>query len=138
MATIVVTGRHRPHEVLLLAISALLGAGFVSGVKPPSTLEQLVHPVVLWTWYVLLLSSGVIGLVGIAIRDTYRGLVLELAAMHGQAAAPLLYGLALLSIGNGAVVFAVAFCLAWSGASVWRGVQVRQGMRALRQLGDEE
>ncbi|MEU4776868.1 hypothetical protein [Micromonospora sp. NPDC023633] len=137
MATIVVTGRHRPHEVMFLVVSALLGTGFVSGVKPPSSLEQLVEPWVLWTWYLLLLGSGVIGLVSIVLPDTYRALVLELAAMQGQAAAPLLYGVALLSTGSAAVAFAVAFCLSWTGASAWRGWQVWTGMRALRQAGVE-
>ncbi|WP_229401905.1 hypothetical protein [Micromonospora okii] len=136
MATIVVTGRHRPHEVMFLVLSALVGVLFVAGARPPTSLEQLVAPWVLWTWYLLLLGSGVIGLVSIALPDAYRALVLELAAMHGQAAAPLLYGLALLSTGSGAVGFAAGFCAAWAAASVWRGWQVWQGMRVLRQAGD--
>lgn len=136
MATIIVTGRHRPHEVMFLVLSAAAGAAFIAGAKPPTTLEQLVAPWVLWTWYVLLCGSGVIGLVSIAMADTYRALVLELAAMHGQTAAPLLYGLALLSTRQPGVAFAVAFFVGWSGASAWRGWQVWQGMRALRQVGD--
>jgi hypothetical protein len=136
VTTIIVTGRHRPHEVMFLVLSALAGAAFVAGAKPPSTLEQLVEPWVLWTWYLLLLGSGVIGLISIALPNTYRTLVLELAAMQGQTAAPLLYGLALLSTGAPAAVFAVAFCLAWSGASMWRGWQVWKAMRVLRLAGD--
>ncbi|MFI2664895.1 hypothetical protein [Micromonospora carbonacea] len=136
MATIVVTGRHRPHEVMFLALSALVGGVFVAGAKPPTSVEQLVAPWVLWTWYVLLLSSGLIGLASIAMADTYRALVLELAAMQGQTAAPLLYGVALLATGSAAVVLAAGFCLAWASASAWRGWQVWQGMRVLRQVGD--
>ncbi|MEU5946322.1 hypothetical protein ABZ793_12260 [Micromonospora sp. NPDC047465] len=138
MATIVVTGRHRPHEVMFLILSAIVGAAFAAGAKPPTTLERLVAPWVLWTWYLLLLSSGVIGLVSIAISDTYRALVLELAAMHGQTAAPLLYGLALLSTGRAPAIFAIAFYATWAGASAWRGWQVWQGMRGLRQAGEDE
>ncbi|WP_194821316.1 hypothetical protein [Micromonospora sp. S-DT3-3-22] len=133
--TIIVTGRHRPHEVMFLVLAAIVGGAFVAGAKPPTTVEQLVAPWVLWIWYLLLLGSGVIGLISIALPDTYRALVLELAAMHGQTAAPLLYGLALLSTGSPAVGFAAAFCVAWSGASAWRGWQVWQGVRALRQAG---
>ncbi|MEU5549192.1 hypothetical protein ABZ738_05435 [Micromonospora sp. NPDC047793] len=135
MATIVVTGRHRPHEVMFLALSAVVGALFVAGARPPGTIEQLVDPWVLWTWYVLLLGSGIIGLISIAMANTYRALVLELAAMHGQVAAPLLYGLALLSTGSPRVSFAAGFCLTWAVASAWRGWQVWQGMRVLRQEG---
>lgn len=135
---IVVTGRHRPHEVMFLGISALAGAAFVGGAKPPGTLERLVDPWVLWAWYLLLLGSGVIGLVSIALPRSYWALVLELAAMQGQAAAPLLYGLALLSTGVPAAWFAVAFCFAWTLASAWRGWQVGQGLRALRQAGADQ
>jgi len=136
VTTIVVTGRHRPHEVLFLALSTTAGAAYVAGLRPPTTLEQLVEPWVLWTWYLLLLSSGVIGLVSLVLADTYRALVLEQAAMTGQTAAPLLYGLALVASQNSAATFAVAFCLTWAAASVWRGRQVRQGIKALRQAGD--
>ncbi|MBQ1064462.1 hypothetical protein [Micromonospora sp. C41] len=136
--TIIVTGRHRPHEVMLLVLSALAGIAFVAGAKPPSTVEQLVDVWVLWTWYLLLLASGVIGLIGIALPDTYRSLVLELAAMVGQTAAPAVYAVALLSTGSGAVGFAVAFCASWASASAWRGWQVWTSMRALRQAGDTE
>lgn len=136
MATIVVTGRHRPHEVMFLALSALAGGLFAAGARPPTSLERLVDPWVLWSWYLLLLGSGLIGLVSIALPDAYRALVLELAAMHGQTAAPALYGVALLAGGSRAAGFVVAFCAAWSAASAWRGWQVWQGMRVLRQAGD--
>ncbi|MEU1240029.1 hypothetical protein ABZ388_06690 [Micromonospora parva] len=137
MPTIVVTGRHRPHEVMFLILSTTVGVAFVAGVKPPTTVEQLFAPWLLWIWYLLLLGSGVIGLVSIALPNTYRALVLELAAMYGQIAAPLLYGLALIASGVSAAGFAVAFFLGWSGASAWRGWQVWRAMRALQQAGVE-
>lgn len=135
--TIVVTGRHRPHEVLFLVLSTAAGAAFVLGAKPPTTVQQLVGPWVLWTWYLLLLASGVIGLISIVQPDTYRALVLESAAMVGQTAAPLLYGLALLASGVPAAGFAVAFCLTWAGASAWRAWQVWRAMRVLQQAGGQ-
>lgn len=133
---IVVTGRHRPHEVVFLAFSALAGAAFVAGVKPPSSLEVLVPVWILWTWFLLLLASGVIGLVSFTRRDPYQALVLERAAMVGHIAAPAVYGLALLATGAATALFAGAFFAAWAGASAWRLVQVNQGIRALRQAGD--
>lgn len=133
---IVVTGRHRPHEVLFLAFSALVGAAFIVGAKPPGTLERLLPDWVLWTWYLLLLASGLIGLVSFAQGDPYRALVLERAAMFGQTAAPILYGIGLASTGQAAALFGAAFVLTWSAASAWRGWQINQGMRALRQAGD--
>jgi hypothetical protein len=132
---ILVTGRHRPHEVLFLAFSTAIGIAFLVGARPPNAIEQLVPGWVLWSWYLLLLASGGIGLIGIAQANAYRALVLELAAMHGQVAAPLLYGLALLSTGQPSVGFAATFCLTWAGASAWRGWQAYRGIRVLRQVG---
>ncbi|MDG4792022.1 hypothetical protein O7626_40110 [Micromonospora sp. WMMD1102] len=130
---IVVTGRHRPHEVVFLAFSAVVGAAFVVGLKPPGSLERLVEPWILWTWYLLLLASGVIGLVSFAIADPYRALVLERAAMIGQISAPAVYGIGLASTGNRSAIFVGAFVAAWAAASGWRLWQVNQSMRALRQ-----
>ncbi|WP_238432749.1 hypothetical protein [Micromonospora tarensis] len=123
---------------MFLVLSAGGGAAFVAGAKPPTTVEQLFPPWLLWTWYLLLLGSGAIGLISIALPNTYRALVLELAAMHGQTAAPLLYGLALLSSQVPAAGFAVAFFLGWSVASGWRGWQVWLGIRAVRQAAESE
>jgi len=134
---IVVTGRGRPHEAVFLAFSAVVGAAFAAGLKAPSSLEQLVADWILWTWYLLLLVSGVIGLASLVIGDLYRALVLERAAMIGQVAAPALYGLALLATGLATALFAGAFFAAWSAASAWRLWQVNQGIRALRQAGEE-
>lgn len=132
---IVVTGRHRPHQVMLLTFSALVGVGFVAGLRPPGTLDRLVPGWVLWTWYALLLASGLVGLAALAIRDPYRVLVLERAAMAGQVAAPALYGIALAASAQSTAVFAAGFCAAWSAASMWRGWQVHRGLRALRRGG---
>ncbi|MFG3639074.1 hypothetical protein ACGF3C_02220 [Micromonospora sp. NPDC047762] len=135
--TIIVTGRHRPHEVMFLVLSTGAGIAFVAGIEPPTSVEQIVGPWVLWTWYLLLLISGVIGLISIALPNTYRALVLELAAMYGQTAAPLLYGLALLSTGVPAATFAILFFFGWSAASAWRGWQVWKAIRAVQQAGDD-
>lgn len=136
VAPVVVTGRHRPHEVWFLAFSAAIGVVFVAGIRPPSTVEQLMPGWVIWTWYVLLLASGVAGLGSFVLRQPYQALVLERAAMWGQTIAPALYGLALLNFGHTAL-FAAGFCVAWSGASVWRLVQIRTEIGLLRQASGE-
>lgn len=132
---IVVTGRHRPHQVMFLLFSVLVGAAFVGGLRPPGTLDRLVPAWVLWTWYALLLASGLIGLAAIVVADPYRVLVLERAAMAGQVAAPAIYGTALVASGQQTAVFAAGFCGAWSAASVWRGWQVHRGLRVLHRGG---
>lgn len=132
---IVVTGRHRPHEVAFLALSAITGAAFTSGVKPPTSVEMLMPRWVLWTWYLLLLASGIIGLASFTLADPYRALVLERAAMWGQTAAPALYGLALSAAWGRVALFTIAFFFAWTVASGVRLWQIESDIRALRQGG---
>lgn len=132
---IVVTGRHRPHQVAFLAFSALAGLAFVAGLRPPGTLDRLVPAWVLWTWYALLLTSGLVGLAALAVADPYRVLVLERAAMAGQVAAPAIYGTALVASGQQTAVFAAGFCFAWAVASAWRAAQTHRGLRALHRGG---
>lgn len=122
--------------MVFLALSAIVGAAFVMGLKPPSSLEVLVQPWILWVWYLLLLASGAIGLVSFALGDPYRALVLERAAMVGQITAPAVYGLGLLATSNPAALFAGAFFAAWSLASAWRLWQVNRGIQALRHAGE--
>jgi hypothetical protein len=132
----VITGRGRPHEVVFLVFSALIGAAFVAGVKPPGTIEQLMPGWILWSWYLLLLASGLVGVTALLLRCPYRALVLERAAMVGQVAAPALYGVALVSYGQAVAVFAGGFCAAWTGASAWRLWQITRELRAVQQAGE--
>lgn len=131
MTPVVVTGRHRPHEVMFLVFSTLIGAAFAAGTKPPTTVEQLMPDWILWLWYGLLLASGAVGIISILIRCPFRALTLERAAMWGQTAAPLIYALALLSYGRAPAAFAIGFCLAWSAASAWRLWQVSREINAV-------
>ena len=131
MTPVVVTGRHRPHEVMFLVFSLLIGAAFVAGLKPPGTVEQLIPAWIHWVWYGLLLASGCAGVVSFARRDPYRALTLERAAMWGQIVAPLVYAVVLLAYGHQRVAFVAGFMFAWSAASAWRLWQVNREITAL-------
>lgn len=132
---VVVTGRGRPHEAFMLAASTLLGAALLAGATPPASVEQQLPGWIRWTWYLLLLISGSVGLAGLAWREPYVALVLERAAMVGQAAAPALYALALVGFGRWAALASGVLLAAWSAASAWRLVQV---VREIRDVRDEE
>lgn len=138
MPPVVVTGRHRPHEVVFLAYSALLGLAFVVGAKPPGTVEQLLPDWVLWVWYVLLLISGAVGIVSMPVRDPYVGLTLERAAMWGQSAAFSMYSVAIFAVGGQSGVFAGGLCLSLAGASVWRMRQIRRELTLVREAAGGE
>jgi hypothetical protein len=135
MPPVVVTGRHRPHEVTLLAFSALLGMAFVVGARPPGSVEQLMPGWMRWGWYLLLLTSGTVGLASLAFRDIYTALTMERAAMFGQAAAFTMYGLAIFALGGWRGLAAGALCVALAVASMWRLRQVHRDLRLMRQPG---
>jgi hypothetical protein len=133
---VVVTGRHRPHEVTLLVFCALLGVAFVAGARPPGSVEEAIPSWLRWTWYLLLLVSGTAGLVSLLLRDVYLALVMERGAMFGQAAAFTVYALAIFALGGWQGLAAGGLCAALATASVWRFRQVSRDIRLVRRTGD--
>lgn len=119
---------------MLLVFSALLGAAFVVGARPPGSIEALMPGWMRWTWYVLLLISGAVGVASFLRRDIYTVLTLERAAMWGQAAAFAGYALGILTFGGQQGLAAGGLCIALAAASVWRlrqiGIELGQYQRA--------
>lgn len=136
MSPVVVTGRHRPHEVALLAFSTLLGIAFVVGAKPPGSIEELMPAWLRWSWYLLLLVSGLVGIAGVVLNDVYTSLACERAAMWGQAAAFTIYALAILVLGGWRGLAAGGLCVALAAASAWRLRQVFAEMRSMREAAE--
>jgi len=122
----VVAGRHRPHEVLLLAVSVVSGLAYVIGAPAPGSLAALLPgwAVAVWAWGLLL--SGVVGLSGV-----WRSLELEAAAMLLGAGALLWYAVAVAQFGWRGL-FGGAVALAWASANVWRAAQIRRDLRGIR------
>lgn len=137
MPSVILSGRHRPHEAMLLTVSLLLGVAYLVGAKPPGSLEQLLPGWMRWTWYALLAAGGALGLAGIAIRHPYQSLALERAAMWGQAAAWAMYALALAGYGRAQGLAAASLCAGLAVASVWRMAQIHHDLRALRRFEQE-
>lgn len=133
MQPVVVTGRHRPHEVMFLLYSAVLGLMLVFGAKPPGSIEALMPGWLRWSWYVLLLGSGVVGVAGLVVRDIYTSLTLERAAMWGQAAAFTIYALGIFGFGGWRGLAAGALCVSLAAASGWRLRQIGREMTLVRQ-----
>jgi hypothetical protein len=79
---IVVTGRHRPHELLLLVVSIITGLAYLLGSPPPGSVAALMPDWLISLWAVGLLISGAMGLFGAVYRrDLELGLIAEGAAM---------------------------------------------------------
>lgn len=141
---VVVTGRHRPHEVLLLALSILVGVSYTIGAPPPTSVAALMPPWLVHTWAFGLLASGVIGLLSLigGRGSLERRMRLELGSMLLGAAAILLSTEATfqyaIGVGRlGQALLSGGFGLAWAAANIVRAFQARQELRELRRMARE-
>ena len=132
MPPVVVTGRHRPHEVTILLFSAFVGLAFIVGAKAPGSVEEVLPVWLRWAWYLLLLTSGLVGLAGLLMRDVYTTLTFERAAMWGQSAAFAIYALAIFTLAGWRGLAAGGLCTAFASASAWRLRQVSRDVATLR------
>lgn len=123
---VVLAGRHRPHEILLLVVSVLIGAAYTLGAPPPGSLAALLPGWAVLVWAVGLAASGVVGLVGVAYS-----MRLEAAGMLLGAGALVWYAGAVAPFGWRAS-FACAISCAWAGANLWRAWQIRGDLRRPR------
>lgn len=123
----VISGRHRPHEILLLAVSIVTGLAYTIGAPPPTSVAALMPGWALHVWAAGLLISGALGLLGVVVRRPWA-LQLEQAAMLIGGAALIWYAGALVSFGWRSL-FAGAISLAWAGANLWRAQQIRSDLK---------
>jgi hypothetical protein len=121
---VVIAGRHRPHEILLLAVSVLIGGAYILGAPQPGSLAALLPGWAVVVWSAGLLASGAVGLFGV-----FRSMRLEQAGMLLGAAALLWYTVAVAQFGWRGL-FAGAICLAWAAANLARALQIQREVRA--------
>lgn len=126
-------GRHRPHEVLLLAVSVYLGVIYAVGAPPPGSLSALLPLWIFKTWAVVLLLSGVFGLVG--CFWPWRadvGLEVERGALVMQTGGLLLYTAVVFTFAGWPAMAAGAITVAWAIANGVRAAQVTRLLRPLK------
>jgi len=123
---VVVSGRHRPHELLLLAVSVVTGAAYTIGAPPPTSIAALMPTWALHVWSAGLLLSGVLGLLGALTRRGWS-LALEQAGMLIGAGALVWYVGAVVPFGWRGL-FAGLVSLAWASANVARAVQIQRDL----------
>lgn len=123
----VVSGRHRPHEILLLVVSLVTGAAYTVGAPPPTSMAALLPGWTLHVWAFGLLVSGVVGLSGIATRRAWS-LQTEQAGMLIGAASLVWYCAAAAPYGWRAL-FAGGIAMAWAAANVVRAAQISRDMK---------
>lgn len=130
---VIVTGRHRPHQIAFLALSVLFGLAFTFGAPPPQSVAALMPQWLVALWAVGLLLSGVLGLVGIAaIRRVQTGLLLEVASMLLGAGALTIVTFAVFAYSGWKGFFGGGLCVAWAVANLVRAGQIRRDLETLQ------
>lgn len=124
---VVLSGRRRPHEVLLLGVGVFSGTALAFGAPPPNSIVALLPHWAVMVWAVGLAIHGVIGLVGIFWRSS-RSLALEQAAMLIGIGALLWYIVAVAQVGPRGL-FAGLIPLGWAVANLIRALEIRHELR---------
>lgn len=127
---IVITGRERPHELALLAFSAVAGALFLAGVPvPPSIVESMRPP---WNvlWCAGLALSGIVGLVGCYWRgNLIVALGVERTGLLFNAACYFTYAVMVFTFNGWNAFFAAGFCVSVAVADVARSLRISNDLR---------
>lgn len=135
---VLVTGRHRPHELLLLAVSVLLGASYLARGTGPQTLTATVPRWVVLLWAVGLVASGIIGLTGCLWRgDITVGLGLERGAMLMSTGAMGLISAVIVSATGMRGAFSAGITIAWALANIYRIAQITTDLRQIAAAHEE-
>lgn len=131
---LIVPGRQRPHQVILLIFATLAGLGYAFRQAPePHSLDVYLSRWTLGIWYTLLLVGGIVGLVGsFWRRSPYRGLLMEWASMVMMTFALTMYAVAIFTSAGLAGLGAGGSVLAWAASCAWRWGQIRGDLRSLR------
>lgn len=129
---LVVTGRRRPHEVMLLAVSVVLGVSYLAGAPRPGSVNAALPAPVLYGWAIALLITGAAGLWACFSRDTEAGLELERGAMIAQTGALILYATIAVTYAGFAALISASIVAGWAVANTVRAVQITRDLRRLR------
>jgi len=68
----IVAGRQQPHEILLILLSAVLGAAYLIGAPPPSSVVALISPWLVHFWAGGLALGGLLGMAAIGGRPALQ------------------------------------------------------------------
>jgi hypothetical protein len=127
---IVVTGRQRPHEVLLLVVSVLVGVAYLLGSPPAASVAALIPRWEIHVWAVVMLASGGVGLISIR-RWGVPGLALslELGAMLAGAGGLLVYVVAIFLAAGPSGLLAGGITAGWLCSNLWRAWQIHTELK---------
>lgn len=129
---VIVVGRQRPHQVLLLAWSLIFGVSGLTTAPAPTTVAALVPHWETVVWAAMLAISGAVGLLGVVRRrDPVLSLQLEAGAMLIGSGALLLYIVAAFAVAGWRALFAGGLVASWLIANLWRSIQIRRDLKGM-------
>jgi hypothetical protein len=129
---VVLHSRQRPHELVFQGLALLIGAIYLVGATPPSSVAALMPTWAIRTWAAGLLLSGLLSVVALFLRRPNAELRIEQAAMMFGAAALVWAGYAVFVFApTSRALFAGGFCLAWATANAIRAEQCRRDLRRI-------
>lgn len=135
---LILLGRPSPQAVYLLVAAALMGAFFLIGVPPPTSVSATQPIWVVRGWAAAMLASGLMGLWATAgpknlndWRDLESRLRLEGSAMWIGAGALVLYCGSLINYAGWRALSVVITYGGWAVANYVRARQIRKDLRQL-------
>jgi hypothetical protein len=123
-----------PFEVLMLAWCVLVGAALALGTPAPGSVRELLPQWMVMTWYILLCTGGLVGLVGVWLANLTLSLLVERAALLTVAPGALLYSVALFSLAGERGFVSGGLTLAFAMAAFLRVIRISVHMRRVRSL----
>lgn len=127
-----ITSRHRPHEVVFLALAVAIGLAYTLGAPPPRSAAAAMPPWLVYLWAAGLAAHGILGLAGVYWPSRDRGLLLELGSMLIGAGALAFVAILTFAYAGWGALLGGGLCVAWAVANLARAAQIRADLRALR------
>jgi hypothetical protein len=128
------TEGRNPFEVFVLLWAILVGASLVFGSPAPGSLQELLPQWMVTGWSTLLCIGGLVGLVGVWLRNLTLSLLVERAAMLTISPAALLYSVALFSLGGARAAASGGAVLVFALSSFVRILRISTQLKRLREL----
>lgn len=130
---VVVTGRHRPHEIVFLMLALVIGLAYTLGAPPPQSVAAEMAPWIVDLWAFGLAAHGVIGLASVLVpMRTDRALLVEAGSMLIGTGAWAMAAASTFSYAGWRALLGGGLSFAFAAANAWRAFQIRRDVRSLQ------
>lgn len=135
---VLATTRARPHEILFLALSVVLGVSYLVRIPAPQSLAAAAPRWAVLLWAAGLALSGAVGLAGCLWRgDIVLALGLERGALIMSTAVLILISAVFLAAAGWRAAFSAGLTIAWAVANLYRCLQITRDLRQVAAAHEE-